>query len=208
MTVSPEPSFSSSRFVGSISIASPALTHVVITFRSACHRLVDLGRAGHGEHDRVGRLPAAGVACGLSRAEPGGLGDLGGGGGVPRARLCATRQLSSGERRSVHLHAPGLRRPRGFPGCVGLLDFDLDRECGAGGRLRRLPRSVHPIDRQQPGVGGVAGCRNDMAPDGGQLSGGARRGTRAVRDHDSQDSSTPPHRDRWHAGIRARRTSH
>ena len=122
--------------------------------------------------------------------------------GLPRARLCTARRVPASQRRSVRLYAAGVRRPRGFPGRLGLLDFYLDGERGARRRVCRLPRPVHPVRGPQPCLCGVAGRRGDLVPDGGQLSRDARRGTRAVRDDDPQSLAPPPHRDCRHDCVR------
>ena len=200
MTVPADPSFSSS----SIPSSSPSSAgSSPPSSTPAPHRLLDFGRARHGEHDRVGRLSAAGIARCLSWPEPGRMGDLGGGIDLPGARLCAARGFPAGERRSLRLHTASVRRSRGVPGRMGLLDLNLDRQRRARGRLCRLSRPVHPINRAQSSRRGIAGRRDGLASDRRQLPRDTRRGPRAARDDDAQGPAPAPRRNCRRDDVRA-----
>ena len=123
---------------------------------------------------------------------------------LPGARLCAARAIPAGGRRPVRLHAAGVRRSRRVSRRVGLLDLGLVRERRAGGRLCRLPRSVLPLGRAQPGRRGA------RWPSG--RSGSSRRSTSAGRSAAGRVQLVTTvlkilplarHRHRRHAGVRA-----
>ena len=156
-----EPSYSTSS-VHSPSAAPPSSSTSSSNSWPSPHRLLDFGRARHGEHYRVRRLSAAGIARCLSWLSLVGW-VIGGGIDLSGTRLCAARGVPAGERRSLRLHAAGVPRSRGVPGRVGLLDLDLDRQRRAGGRLCRLSRPVHPVNRAQSGRRRVAGRRDGLA---------------------------------------------
>ena len=117
----------------------------------------------HGQHDRLGRVPAAGVAGAVSRPQPGRLARVGGRRRAARAGLRAARAAAT--------RPPAGRTPtRGrrsatsrLPRRVGLLDLGRRHARGAGGGVRRLPRSVRPGARAHAGVAAALAVGDGLA---------------------------------------------
>ena len=109
----------------------------------------------HGQHDRLRRVPAAGVAGGLSRASLAGW-VVSAAGAVMLALVFARlARQTAGHRRDLRLHAGGVWRFRRVPGRVGLLAFDCQHARRACRRVRRLSRSVRSGDRAHAGGRGA-----------------------------------------------------
>ena len=89
---------------------------------------------------------------------------------------------------SVRVHARRVRRSRGLPRGVGLLDLDVVQPRRAGRGLRRLPRPVHSRHRSYAALGGNACRRHGVVADRGQYRGRAVCGADAAGHHSAQDT--------------------
>ena len=146
-----------------------------------------LHRARRRQHDRLGHLPAAGLARRLRADLAGRLdGDLArraGAGGDLRAAVADRDQ----DRRALCLHRGGVRRVRRLHHRLGLLDRALDRQRRGGGGARRLRRLPVPRRRRLAVVEPRGGADRDLDADAGQHPRRRRGGRRADR-HDGAEA--------------------
>ena len=118
--------------------------------RSTHTRYLDLRRARCREYDRLGDLPAAGLARALWQSEPCRLAVECGRHDSDRAHIQPARSSLSTHGRALRLRARVLRRLHGLFGRLGLLDLDPRHERGSRRGARQLSDRVLAGAREQP----------------------------------------------------------
>jgi len=141
------------------------------------------GGAGHGQHDRLGHLPAAAEPCALRLERGRRVGGDDRGRRVSSARAGRDLEPSSARDRPGRAGRARLRPARRVPDRVRVLDIGLGRLRDDRHRGRQLSEQLRAGARAIPGA--FVG-RRDLAGDAGQPRWGACRGRLPARDPPAQ----------------------